>query len=325
MPHKALSNSSVPQKIKIPAIQHAVKVVQTRLASFCASQTPVDDTHVEILFKEIKLSVEKIKRQIHDKGLTRERLTTGDSNAYRWLNFLCIRENLTNHIASLSAVTQQAFVLTSPPHSLPGSRRPSVSIRFYSTTYLYKATHRQGQVKILINEAFIGAPAALLAGMVYLMLKDRDPKKLAAIRNYARQPAFTQNYESLYSRRSHIKPPGGGHYHLLDIFERVNNQYFDGKIPPPRLGWSSRRSRSKFGHYQMETDTIVVNRALDAPHIPEYVVDFVMYHELLHKQIGVKHQNGRRQVHTIVFRTAEKQFKFYKEALSFIENFIQTS
>ena len=64
----------------------------------------------------------------------------------------------------------------------------------------------------------------------------------------------------------------------------------------------------KFGHYQWDTDTVMVSSSLDRPSIPEMVVDFVIYHELLHKKIGAKQANQNRIAHTREFREAEAEF-----------------
>jgi hypothetical protein len=45
-----------------------------------------------------------------------------------------------------------------------------------------------------------------------------------------------------------------------------------------------------------------------AERLPSYVVDFVGYHELLHKKHGVTWQNGRQAVHTSAFRKDERRF-----------------
>jgi len=57
---------------------------------------------------------------------------------------------------------------------------------------------------------------------------------------------------------------------------------------------------------------------LDAPDVPEVVVDFVMYHELLHKLLGVTVTNGRCNVHTPEFRAAERRFLQYDQVHAFI-------
>jgi hypothetical protein len=94
----------------------------------------------------------------------------------------------------------------------------------------------------------------------------------------------------------------------------VNAAYFDGAMPRPRLTWNQTPTHRKFGHYQTTTDTVMVSLSLDAASVPAYALDFVMYHELLHKQLGVKVVNGRRYAHTPAFREAERTFKRYDDA-----------
>ena len=49
-------------------------------------------------------------------------------------------------------------------------------------------------------------------------------------------------------------------------------------------------------------ENTTASATLDARDVPSYVVDFVVYHELLHKKHGAKWQNGRQAVHTSSFR-----------------------
>ena len=42
--------------------------------------------------------------------------------------------------------------------------------------------------------------------------------------------------------------------------------------------------------------------------------DAGMYHELLHRELGVPLVNGRRQIHNAAFRAAERRFKQYEQA-----------
>ncbi len=44
------------------------------------------------------------------------------------------------------------------------------------------------------------------------------------------------------------------------------------------------------------------------------IVEYVLYHELLHKALGVRAQSGRRQVHNRAFRDAEGRFVQRAEA-----------
>jgi hypothetical protein len=58
----------------------------------------------------------------------------------------------------------------------------------------------------------------------------------------------------------------------------------------------------------------MVSATLDSREVPSYVVDFVVYHELLHKKHGATWQNGRQAVHTSSFREDERRFAEYAGA-----------
>ena len=63
----------------------------------------------------------------------------------------------------------------------------------------------------------------------------------------------------------------------------------------------------------------MINRGLDRSDVPAYVLDFVMYHELLHKALGVKTSGARRVAHTKEFRDFEKRHPDYERAQAFIQ------
>lgn len=107
-------------------------------------------------------------------------------------------------------------------------------------------------------------------------------------------------------------------FDLNEIFERVNETYFDGKIAKPRLTWSARVSKSTMGKYNYATDTLTLNRLLNRAGTPRYVLEFLMYHELLHKALGYQIVNQRRRVHTPRFRKLEKTFHQYREANDYL-------
>ena len=93
------------------------------------------------------------------------------------------------------------------------------------------------------------------------------------------------------------------------VFARVNRDHFGSSMPRPRrLIWSNRITTRIMGYYQARSDTVMLSRTLDDANVPERAVDLVMYHELLHKQLGVRMGNGRRQIHFAEFRQAERRF-----------------
>ena len=91
---------------------------------------------------------------------------------------------------------------------------------------------------------------------------------------------------------------------LEESFIRVNEKYFNGFIDKPNLRWGN-KSFSKMGSYEYGTNTVTISRVLIED---EELLDYVMYHELLHKKHKFHTKNGRSFHHTSKFRKKEKQF-----------------
>ena len=69
-------------------------------------------------------------------------------------------------------------------------------------------------------------------------------------------------------------------FNLDEIFVRVSQTYFGGKIARPKLSWSARGAKYTMGKYNYTTDTLTINRRLNRADTPEYVLEFVMYHKI---------------------------------------------
>jgi hypothetical protein len=106
-----------------------------------------------------------------------------------------------------------------------------------------------------------------------------------------------------------------GAFHDLNAsFDRVNSRYFDGNMPRPRLTWGSAFTIRKLGHYQRTNDTVQISASMDQQHVPQLALDFLMYHELLHKKHQTKWKQGRGYAHTPAFRHDEQNFEGYEQA-----------
>lgn len=105
---------------------------------------------------------------------------------------------------------------------------------------------------------------------------------------------------------------------LGESFDRVNHRYFGGTLPRPRLVWNRTFTGRKFGHYDFIGDSLMVSCSLDRPDVPAFVLDFVVYHEMLHKKLGFEWHNGRSTAHTPEFRRQERLFERHKEADAYL-------
>jgi hypothetical protein len=93
---------------------------------------------------------------------------------------------------------------------------------------------------------------------------------------------------------------------LESSFNRVNDKYFFGLVEIPNLCWGSDSLR-RLGSYDFQTDTVVVSTIFRGADMD--LLDYVVYHELLHKKHKFSFRNGRNYHHTSTFRDAESKFE----------------
>ena len=111
----------------------------------------------------------------------------------------------------------------------------------------------------------------------------------------------------------------GAVYDLDELFAKVNDQYFRGAIPKPVLTWSAKKTYRILGHHDATHETVAISRSLDSHSVPRYVVEYVLFHEMLHIAHPTKHVNGRRYNHTAAFKRDERKFQYFDEAEKWIE------
>jgi predicted metal-dependent hydrolase len=87
----------------------------------------------------------------------------------------------------------------------------------------------------------------------------------------------------------------------------------------PQMTWSANHSRQSLGHYDPAHNTIVVSRVFDRPGVPQYAIEYLIYHEMLHLRHPVKLRGSRRCVHSREFQAEEKLFPELEKAKAFLK------
>jgi hypothetical protein len=111
----------------------------------------------------------------------------------------------------------------------------------------------------------------------------------------------------------------GRHFDLKEIFDRLNGEYFEGKLEA-RITWgpsfkARRRRRSiKMGSFSVEDRIIRIHPSLDQGGVPPYFVAWIVFHEMLHGKHEITRVGGRRCFHTPEFLAEEKTFAHYERA-----------
>ena len=167
----------------------------------------------------------------------------------------------------------------------------------------------------------VEAAAAILLGRLY---RRQPPSALLdTYREFSNAGATRKRVlklRKLRARRVEHRP-AGAHHDLAPLFDTMNARYFGESLARPRLGWSARAWRTQLGCFDPALNQIVLNRQLDSDGIPEYVVAYVLYHEMLHLKHPMKFARCRRESHSPEFRREEKVFAHYEVAMKFLERF----
>lgn len=109
---------------------------------------------------------------------------------------------------------------------------------------------------------------------------------------------------------------------LEPSFHRVNETFFSTSLELPNLVWGQKTYR-KLASYNFHDDTVTVSTIFEE--CSQEILDYLMYHELLHKYHKFKHKNGRNSFHTREFRQAEALYPHYQEIEKKIETIIRTT
>jgi predicted metal-dependent hydrolase len=109
---------------------------------------------------------------------------------------------------------------------------------------------------------------------------------------------------------------------LSESFDRVNEKYFFSIIEKPNLQWGKESVR-KLGSYEYGSDTITISKILlNADNV---LLDYIMYHEMLHKKHKFYTNNGRSFHHTKEFRDSEKKFENYESIEQMLKKFLRNA
>jgi hypothetical protein len=113
----------------------------------------------------------------------------------------------------------------------------------------------------------------------------------------------------------------GQYFDLRAIFDKINERYFPrSPLVDYTITWGRRRRLPPkeyfvFGTIQEEDRIIRIHPLLDAPFVPAWFLEYVVYHEMLHSVVPDEPgPNGKRRVHTEEFLRRERQFQHYQRA-----------
>lgn len=135
---------------------------------------------------------------------------------------------------------------------------------------------------------------------------------------HSRQPAASTAREREWSK--------GTVFELRPRADELNRLYF-GNALTFSVSWNRHVRRTKtyprtlhLGLCSTVNKEILIHPLLDQPGMPEYFLDYILFHEMTHLEVVPRpDQSGRMIAHSKEFYAKETQFPRYKEAIAFQE------
>ena len=183
-----------------------------------------------------------------------------------------------------------------------------------------------GAVRVRMSDLLEGAPAPVHEALAFILLAKLYRKPIPE--KYNRRYRLFLNRADVRRKmlllrqirgRKQVSPARGKHYDLEEIFQTLNQRYFHNLLAQPILGWSRTPSRTMLGHFDPAHNAIIISRIFDRVEAPRFLVEYIVYHEMLHLRHPVEHRHTRRCVHTREFKEAERAFPRLAEAQALLK------
>jgi predicted metal-dependent hydrolase len=209
----------------------------------------------------------------------------------------------------------------------PASSVPELKIEFFAFASVNNTIRlRHGRLLVRLSDLLEGAPDAVLRAIAHILLakmyrRPIDRGQAARYRKYVASHDIVRKVHLVRQMRGRKRlRPARGHFYDLDaIFEELNTRFFHGLLGRPRMSWSQTETRRILGHYDPAHNAIIISRIFDHVAIPRYVLDYIVYHEMLHLKHPVRLRGTRRCVHSAEFQAEEKLFLHMAEANAFLK------
>jgi hypothetical protein len=204
---------------------------------------------------------------------------------------------------------------------------PVVDVRFYPYAGLRHTIRvRSGQVYVRLSDLIKDCPPEVMRALAFVLVARLLGKKVPVVhervyRDYTLTPDVMRSSDIARRHRGRkmISSAQGVNYDLDKMFSKLNRRYFDSSLEKPTLTWSQRKTRSILGHHDRVYETITISKSLDSSQVPDWFVEFILYHEMLHIRHSARMINGRRYHHTAAFRQDERRFAKYEDSQRWLE------
>jgi predicted metal-dependent hydrolase len=177
---------------------------------------------------------------------------------------------------------------------------------------------RTGSFQVRMHQVFLLADRRVIRAVADLIRKGSKPARVI-INEYIK--LHQKDIMRQKSARAIVLEPKGKVYDLEKILRELAKKY---DLHPRRIKitWSRSRIRKgqqtiRLGSYNHDERLIRVHSSLDQASVPQYFVEYIVYHELLHALVPPENKRGKKDFHPPEYHKLEQKFEHFKEARKF--------
>jgi hypothetical protein len=268
---------------------------------------------IAALHQRLLQAVQSVEELCSRRGAAPADLPTPSLRAYQWMHFLGSKRRLLEHLRACREF--HLLVQTAASNRTLLKQAERIRLKLYPSSYLYLAKKSRRERRVEIHQGFMHAPAEIKQAIMKSALNGRTAEATRRIQAYARAEEFRAVSQALAETgQVNNLSSKGKTYDLAEIYERLNQEYFKGRLARPTLKWSRTPARRRLGYFEPDSGSITISRRLDRADVDDLLVEYILFHEMLHQSQGVQVVNGRRRAHTGDFKRAERLFKGYRQA-----------
>lgn len=174
---------------------------------------------------------------------------------------------------------------------------------------------------VSMHRMFLEAPHPVMEELAcYLKKKSKSPSPV--VKAFIEEGIRKLDY-STKLRRNQMYTQGDV-YNLERLYNQVNEEYFKGKVKL-KITWygkttTLKRNKVTFGLYNEPMKLIKIHRLLDNLSVPDYVIKFVIYHEILHHTCPAHvDSKGMLHMHDKAFKKREEEYQYFQLAQEWME------
>ena len=181
---------------------------------------------------------------------------------------------------------------------------------------LYSVKRQSGRCRIRLHHMFTGADEHTLAALGTLSAKTSGAKTaVKAARAQLRRFAEEHNAQiRLPTPKTRVRLRTAGKVHdLEECFDKVLAEHFEGRAEGLKITWSrwgrphKSQSRIRLGSFDPRRQLIRIHPVLDQHDVQVWVVNFIIFHEILHREVPSVRSAGRFVHHGEAFRAREAE------------------